>query len=90
MPNCFQLINRETGKADAFQDIDEAICWDLGWPVDEERYAHGWYDSIGLGLARGRTFEELRDYFVDAEELLQIIDWLDARYTPDAWYESRR
>jgi len=90
MPNCFQLINRETGKADAFQDIDAAICKDMDWPVDEVRYAFGWYDVIGLGLALGQTFEKMRGYYADDPELLAIINWLDARYTADAWYEHKR
>lgn len=90
MPNCFQLISKETGKADSFCEIDEKLCANFDWPVDPVSYTHSWYDILGLRLACGRSFEDLRGYCTDEPELLQIIDWLDEHYTSDSWYESRR
>ncbi len=90
MPHCFQLINRETGKADSFVEIDETICKYMDWPIDGDKFAFGWYDVIGLGLALGKSFDEIRRYYTDEPELLKIIDWLDQRYTSDAWYQHGR
>lgn len=90
MPNCFQLLSKETGKADSFCEIDEKLCANFDWPVDPVSYAYSWYDILGLGLACGRSFEDLRGYCTDEPELLQIIDWLDEHYTSDSWCESRR
>ena len=90
MPNCFQLLNCETGKADSFVEIDERMCADLGWPVDEDCYTHEWYDVLGLGMALGKSLDELRVIFADDGDLTLIVNWLAERYTVSAWYESRR
>ena len=89
MPNCFTLTSKATGKTEAFSKIDEDICAHLGVEVDPVEYVHGWYDSIGLGLAVGKSFDEMLEIFKEPETI-KIVNFLKDHYTSDAWYETRR
>jgi len=97
MPNCFQLSRKaEPTKPVRFIDIDIEICKELDIPVDPDKYCMSWYDIIGLRLACGQSFDEMRKYFLGVNEehsawackMAQIVEFLDANYTSDAWYES--
>jgi hypothetical protein len=106
MPNCFQLISKETREAEAFQRIDEAICKHFGWECDTVKYAYGWYDAIGFRVACGKSLQQVRDEFSGYvteslqenamgevqyyDRLVQIVDYLSARFTTDAWAEIGR
>ena len=87
MPNCFSLTKKGDSKPATLTSVDEAICALLGEPVHELNWCHQWFDSVGFGLAVGRTFADMRDTFADCPDLLKIIDFLEANYTPDAWAE---
>lgn len=89
MPVCFTLTPRlapgvESAPA-TLQHIDDRMRQDLGYDPDPEKWLHGWYDSIGFGLAMGRTFDSMRVTFADDAELLEVIDYLDKHYIPDAF-----
>lgn len=90
MPNCFQLTSKETGKPKNFVELDHDLCEHFGIEPNPERWLMNWYNFVGLALAMGKTFEEIRG-FVDEDEtpLLDIIDYIDERYTADAWYQSK-
>ena len=89
MPNCFQLISKDTGQAERFADIDESLCAHLNKEVDEKEYLNYWYDVLGLGIACGKSFDDLRNRCQPDDELmLDIIDYLDQNYVPDAWAEG--
>jgi hypothetical protein len=92
MPNCFQLISKETREAEAFQRIDEAICKHFGWECDTVKYAYGWYDAIGFRVACGKSLQQVRDEFSGyvTESLQENVDYLSARFTTDAWAEIGR
>lgn len=99
MPNCFQLIRKSDPEAGAvsLQRIDEEMCLHFNEPCHPERWFRNWYNSIGMSLAFGRTFEELRkrpeedgDWEPeDVQEWVSMIDWLDANFTTNAWYEHK-
>ena len=90
MPNCLTLTSKATNEPTSFVQIDEEICAHLGVPVHPTKYVHGWYDTIGLCLAMGKTFDEQRRIFAECPELLKIIDYLDEHYIPDSWAEIGR
>jgi hypothetical protein len=106
MPNCFQLIGKETGKPTAFVAIDEALCGHFGYEIHPTKYLFGWYDAIGFRVACGKSLDDIRKEFAgyvsealgknelgDVEyydRLVRVVDYLKERYTTDAWAEVGR
>ncbi len=90
MPNCFQLTHKGDTEPMSLNKIDEMICNHLNVPVDEVKYVHGWFDSIGFSLACGRNWEQVRENFSDCPELMPIIDFLEENFTSDSWAEIGR
>lgn len=91
MPNCFQLINKETGKPELPQVVDQKMCEFFGEPVDDVQWFREWYNWVGFALACGRDFDYLRQQQVEMgnDDFVQLIDWLELNYTSDAWYEAK-
>lgn len=92
MPNCYQLIRKSTGQAAKLNEIDEELCKMLGVPVHPTMWVNAWHNTIGFGLACGRSFDQLReeerqrkDEWVEVS--LKIIDYLDANFTPNVWVQ---
>ena len=100
MPNCIQLISRETNEATKFSTIDDRLCQWLGVEPDKERYHAAWYDIIGFRLALGQSFAQIKEYFTkemqtskysdEYAHLWRIADWLETNYTCNAWAEIGR
>jgi hypothetical protein len=89
MPNCFTLTKKSEDKRAVFQTIDDEMRAHFGEPPDAERWLWGWYDSIGLALACGKTWDEIRKLFEDSPELLKVVDYLEERYVSDCWFEHK-
>lgn len=89
MPNCFTLTKKGEDKHAVFQDIDDEMRAHFGEPPDSEHWLWYWYDCIGLALACGKTWDEIRELFEDSPELLKVVDYLEERYVPDCWFERR-
>ena len=90
MPNCFQLKSIETGEPKNFIELDNEMCEHFGIEPNPERWLMNWYNFIGLALSVGKTFDEIRTYVHEDETpMLDIIDYIEQRYVPDAWYESK-
>lgn len=79
-----RLYRKGTAEADTFADIDTKMRVALGQPPSEDKFYKGWYDSIAFGLAVGRTFAQLREDYEG--QMDDVINWLEANYSPDAWY----
>lgn len=102
MPVCFQLRPKGSTTPQSFIEIDEAMCLALGQPVDAEKYLWGWYDSIGLRLACGQSFQTMIDRWEQdkegadeafrafADRQISMAKWLDANYSSDSWREVGR
>ena len=100
MPNCFQLTRKsqlEKGPV-AFQIIDKELCEHFKEPCDDKRYYLGWYDYIGLCLALGLDFAKIKSEIGEwkettpqgiayKERMLEIAEWMDEHFTPNAWAE---
>lgn len=81
--------------------IDEEMCAFFGLPCDPVKWHHGWHDDIGFGLALGESLEKQRadtlkkidgmigigneDGALWQGHKLEIINWLDAHFTTNAW-----
>jgi hypothetical protein len=78
------LTKKGEEKPSKFPDIDNAMCAHFGVEPDEDRFHNMWYDIEGLALATGKDWAWIRETW---PERVAIIDWLDANYVADAWYE---
>ena len=98
MPACFTLTRKGESKPASLQAIDDEMRIEFGEEPDPERWLWGWYDTIGLGLALGRDWTQLREQFAeDPDEsertnmfrrrMLAVIDWLETHYVFNAWAE---
>ena len=84
MPNCFLLRNRATGEPDTLSDIDDKMREYFVVPPNATEWYQGWYDSVGLMLACGQTFDQIRKI---CPLMGAIVDWLDMHYVAEAWSE---
>lgn len=68
-----EFLSRESGKAEAFQAIDEKLCAARGAKVDPKQWYLNWYNSIGFRAALGKSFREIEkeveDEFVKYSEV---------------------
>ncbi len=85
MANFFTLTKKGTDKPQNFQTIDDEmrVCFEI--EADEINFLYSWYDNIGLLLACGMSWKEIRNTFHDAPELLLCCDYLETRYNTDSW-----
>ena len=86
MPNCFMLVSKLDGQPVKLSVVDDMMARAFGKEPDEEVFFRYWYDSVGLSFALGKTMEETKVMFPEQSD---IVDWIDANYTIDAWYERR-
>jgi len=89
MPNCFTLTKKGEDKPARFQVIDDEIREHFGEPPDAEWWLWGWYDILGLALACGKTWNEIRTILEDASKLHKVVDYLEERYVSDCWFEHK-
>ena len=87
MSRCFALTKKGENKPTKLQAIDDEMRVAFGAPPDSSQWFRGWYNIIGLGLAVGKTFEQLTELFNDDAELVAVIDYLAERYMSDCWRE---
>jgi hypothetical protein len=96
MPNCFQLFKKGSSQAEVLARVDDAICDHMQLPVHATNYCLGWFDVIGFGIAVGKPLgsPELRAFVAnmpqESARLLQILDFLEANYTSNAFVEIGR
>jgi hypothetical protein len=93
MPNCFTLAR----KVDPTQPVplavvDAELCAHCGVEPHPTLYYRQWYDSIGLGLAMGMSWDRMREIFTavpDDTEAVDMVNWFEANYVCSAWYQPR-
>jgi hypothetical protein len=84
MPNCFQLTFKGETEPMKLVDVDKMLCQHFNVPVDPREWYENWYNSIGLSLAMGVTWENIEKAFPERKE---IIDYLKANFNVDSWAE---
>ena len=87
MPRCFALTKKGENEPTKLTAIDDEMRVAFGAPPDSSQWFRGWYNIIGLGLAVGKSFAQLKKLFNDDAELVAVIDYLAEHYTPDGWHE---
>ena len=102
MPACFQLIPKGTSEPAILQRIDDAMREHFGVAPDSTNWLSGWYESIGLRMACGKSYGQIREEFQgylstdDSGEkrfyrdLLDILGYLEERYETNSFYSSVR
>ena len=91
----FSLTRKGSNSPEKFSVIDEELCEMLIEPVDPVRYVFCWFDIIGLFIAIGKSYSEIRvilnkvtagehDYR-DYIQLTKIVDYLEANYDAEGW-----
>jgi hypothetical protein len=94
MPNCFQLIDKETGKPAILRDVDNRLWEEVGiQKADPEKWYLNWYNTIGLSLACGNNWDRIREIYQESIELCPecgtVIDFLEAHYDSSSWWEGK-
>jgi hypothetical protein len=84
MPNCYTLTRKDETEPTKLTVVDEFICNKLGEDIHPTYWCRGWNDTLGLGFALGRTFDELRKVFADTD-LIEVIDILEDNFTVESW-----
>ena len=87
MPRCFALTKKGENEPTKLQAIDDEMRVAFGAPPDSSQWFRCWYNIIGLGLAVGKSFEQLTELFHDDAELVAVIDYLAEQYVSDCWRE---
>lgn len=104
MPNCFQLLDKQTKEPQSLNTIDEEICKLMGVQVHPKHYGDGiynWFDTIGFQLATGKDLDDnspnsVREYYKSSEMwteelpwLEKIITYLQSKYTDKSFYATK-
>lgn len=92
MPACFTLTPIGTNEPATLQSIDDAMRVHFGAPPDTVNWYENWYEFIGYALAMGKDWNSIRTYYPRPEynEVCDIVDWLEANYVPNQWYQHQR
>jgi hypothetical protein len=83
MPNCIQLFRKGEKEPLSFHRVDEEICKLMNMPVSKDEWCCGWYNTIGLLIALGKTLPEITEMQLGAN-LHQIVVFMAEHYTSDA------
>jgi hypothetical protein len=87
MPNCYRLISKVDGQVADFIAVDEAMCKHFGVEPHPKFWYWNWENVEGLACALGKDWDWQR---ANMPERKEIIDFLEANYTVDAWAEIGR
>ena len=98
MSNCFTLTRKGESKPANLQEIDDEMRQAFGEEPNKEQWLWEWYNEIGLGLALGRDWNQLRDQYsrdenddedsvLFCQRMQAVVDWLEANFTSNAWAE---
>jgi hypothetical protein len=85
MPNCFNLTKIGEQEPTVLQKIDNEL-WLEFWgsiPEPNDFWYQNWYNIIGMLLACGRSFTEIKEILCG--EMRPVIEYLAANYTSCAW-----
>lgn len=95
MPNCFQLCKiGGDGHAIPLQEIDTElwIHFEGAEPEENDKWYCGWYDTIGLDLAMGKAFHQIKENAIKwnrTEKFIAVIDYLAEHYAARSWWEPK-
>jgi hypothetical protein len=92
----YLVLNRKSdGRLFSGKDlieVDELLCKHLGVQPDEKEWHWGWMDTVGLSLATGKTFNEIRKMYIvpelgsEVETAKAIIDWFENEFDNASYF----
>ena len=89
MARSFCLYDLETHIRVPLVEVDERMCAHFDQPCDPKHYLAGWYDSIGLSLALGMSFDEIVEQNTNGEYPWEagaaIASWLSRHFRAECW-----
>lgn len=87
MPNCFQLTRKGSDEATKLQEIDNELWLEFNGSIPEpnDKWYMNWYNTVGLMLACGKTFEQIKEEL--SEDIGPVVDFLNHNYTARSWAE---
>jgi len=74
MTKFFYLTKIGEDSTSSLNSVDEALCNHFGEPVSSDYWYQDWYNTLGLALAVGRSWENMKKVYpkkIDAIEFLQ-------------------
>lgn len=92
-----ELTDKATGEVYAHGrliDLDKEICDHLGLPCDPQVWVLSWMNTVGYALAMGATWEHIRKYIPEPDELLpdgrdpclSLVDYLENRFVNTSFH----
>lgn len=66
--------------------LDGGICEALGVPVHPADWCCNWMDTVGLCLALGKSWDEVRATFHDDANLVRVVDYLESKFINASHY----
>jgi hypothetical protein len=87
----FSLTRVGEDKPTPFVRVDEELCRYMGELVDPVQYYRpggtysNWFDTVGLGIACGKTGAELIAWAPDHPEWVAMVQFLQSNYEWDCW-----
>ena len=88
MAACFSLTKIGETKPTPLQTVDEEMARFFGEEPHPVKWYKNWYNSIGLAIACGCDLDKVAENCSpDMPELVAIIQFLQERYTFNAWRE---
>jgi len=83
----FTLTRKGEKEPTTMQKVDEELCQLLNQPVSDI-WVIGWFNCVGLGLACGKTWSQLREIF-EGSQYISVIDYLEKNFEVNTWYEPK-
>lgn len=92
MPNFYSLTQIGETEIESLVMVDEKMCANFNATPDPVHWYHNWESNIGLMLALGYSWGKVKEVCLDdgteyGRTLAAITEWLEARYTVNAWAE---
>jgi RecB family exonuclease len=100
MPNCYSLTRKDfvgpCPRPESLASVDDRLCAYFGVAPHPKYFYENWENNIGLLLSLGKTWDEVREICLAAENgefgksLATIATWLEQHYDVAAWAEIGR
>jgi hypothetical protein len=91
MPNCFTLTKKNADEPEKLSVIDTELWnhFEGSEPEGNKAWYKSWYDIIGLGLATGMSFKDIKGQITNPRTF-EIAVYLDEHYISNAWYSPHK
>lgn len=92
----YELMDKLTGEIPSLDYIDKQMCLLLGKPYNRQQFCYignkpeyaewlNWNTTVGLAMAMGKTWDQIRELWSDNDEILAIVDFLERNYEVICW-----